>query len=58
VGLGLTLVRRLAEAHGGRVSVESERGRGSRFTVWLPLASAPDPASRAAGDGLAEAGGG
>jgi signal transduction histidine kinase len=37
VGLGLTLVRRLAEAHGGRVSVESERGRGSRFTVFLPL---------------------
>jgi signal transduction histidine kinase len=58
VGLGLTLVRRLAEAHGGRVSVESARGRGSRFTVWLPLESAAGPASRTAGDGLAEAGGG
>ncbi len=58
VGLGLTLVRRLAEAHGGRVSVESERGQGSRFTVWLPLEPATDRPARAVGSGLAEAGGG
>jgi signal transduction histidine kinase len=57
VGLGLTLVRRLAEAHGGRVTVESERGRGSRFTVWLPLESATGHEA-AAGDGVAEARGG
>jgi signal transduction histidine kinase len=37
VGLGLTLVRSMAEAHGGRVNVESRRGGGSTFTVWLPL---------------------
>jgi signal transduction histidine kinase len=45
VGLGLTLVRRLVEAHRGRVSVQSARGRGSRFTVWLPVepAAAPSP---------------
>ena len=35
-GLGLALVRRLAEMHGGSVSVTSEVGKGSRFLVSLP----------------------
>jgi signal transduction histidine kinase len=35
-GVGLALVRHIAEAHGGRVTVESTPGEGSRFTVWLP----------------------
>jgi signal transduction histidine kinase len=37
-GLGLSLVRRIAEAHGGRVEVDSEVGRGSTFTLCLPAA--------------------
>lgn len=37
-GLGLNLVMRIAEAHGGRVSVTSEPGKGSTFTLSLPAA--------------------
>jgi signal transduction histidine kinase len=36
-GLGLSLVRHIADAHGGRVTVESEVGKGSTFTIHLPL---------------------
>ncbi len=35
-GLGLAMVRRLAELHGGTVGVASRRGAGSVFSVWLP----------------------
>ena len=35
-GLGLTLVRRLTELHGGGISLESETNKGSRFIVTLP----------------------
>jgi two-component system OmpR family sensor kinase len=38
VGLGLSIARWIAEAHGGRIEVQSEMGRGSAFHLWLPLA--------------------
>jgi len=35
-GLGLTIVKDIVEAHGGRVSIESNNGSGTRFIVQLP----------------------
>jgi two-component system sensor histidine kinase BaeS len=42
MGLGLTIARDLVIAHGGRLAVESTPGQGSRFTIWLSLASPAD----------------
>ena len=40
-GLGLAIVQRIAHAHGGEVSVQSEIGIGSTFMVRLPLVEEP-----------------
>jgi two-component system phosphate regulon sensor histidine kinase PhoR len=45
-GLGLAIVKHLAQAHGGEVFATSELGRGSTFTIALPLAAAPKAEDR------------
>ncbi|MFQ6101555.1 MAG: ATP-binding protein [Anaerolineae bacterium] len=37
-GLGLAIVKEIVELHGGRVTLESQVGEGTTFTIWLPLA--------------------
>ena len=42
MGLGLSIARDLALAHGGRLEVESQPGGGSSFTVWIPVIAEKD----------------
>lgn len=50
-GLGLALVNAVARAHGGTVRVSSEPGRGSEFTLALPVAGPPDADASRPGPG-------
>jgi signal transduction histidine kinase len=43
IGIGLSIVKHVAEAHGGRVVVRSSPGSGSRFTIELPFAAESEP---------------
>ncbi|RYE85554.1 MAG: hypothetical protein EOO75_16855, partial [Myxococcales bacterium] len=45
-GLGLVISRRLAELMGGRLTLRSQVGRGTTFSLWLPLVEAGEPASQ------------
>ncbi len=49
-GLGLSLVKHIAEGHGGRITVATEKGAGSTFTLHLPAAAARPAGARSASD--------
>jgi len=43
LGIGLTIVKELAEAHGGRIEVKSTQGKGTEFSVFLPMGGVHNP---------------
>ncbi len=56
-GLGLSIVKSIAEALGGKLAVESELGKGSRFSVHLPADKKPAPGENTSENARVEAAG-
>ncbi len=46
VGLGLSIVESILAAHSGRLDIESTHGEGSTFTLVVPIAPTPEPATK------------
>jgi len=55
-GLGLAVVKNAVQNNGGRIEVASEPGKGSAFTVWLPLAKQPPALAAASAKPIQESG--
>jgi signal transduction histidine kinase len=49
IGIGLSIVKHIMTAHGGRVLVDSQPGRGSRFTLELPGGRGGGPSAKGEG---------
>jgi two-component system phosphate regulon sensor histidine kinase PhoR len=56
-GLGLAIARHIVEGHGGRITLESREGRGSTFTIVLPIATGPSRDDAVGGPGVTGDGG-
>jgi signal transduction histidine kinase len=52
LGLGLAIVRHIVEMHGGTTRVRSTEGKGSTFTILLPIKGDHDGEDQSAGSGL------
>ncbi len=50
VGLGLTIVKKIIEQHGGRLEVDSVLGRGTTVTLWLPVRAQPQSQQPSSGE--------
>ena len=48
-GLGMSITQRIIKDHAGRIELQSESGKGTTFSIWLPLAAASPRASSATG---------
>jgi signal transduction histidine kinase/purine-cytosine permease-like protein len=50
VGLGMTLVKRIAEQHGGRVAVDSQQGVGTKVTMLIPIGAPGEGSTKPPGE--------